>query len=141
MFEDWCRYYGIILVPPLLPGEVPAPASPDVLRAQLALPGAAGPGRPGGTILEAIVAAVARYSRGLEELQQQLGRPVPSKWRHLNPGTVIEAEPMLLEAAADLGLTLESKGELTREPELTDTEEWPVDVPFVEDDAGEGWPE
>jgi hypothetical protein len=43
-FEDWCRCWGIILVPPLPPGEVPAPASPDALRSQLALPGAAGPG-------------------------------------------------------------------------------------------------
>ena len=84
---------------------------------------------------------MARYTRGLEELQQQLGRPVPWKWRQLNPGTVIEAEVVLQEAAAELGLTLEGKGEPTREPELADTEEWPVDVPFVEDDGGEGWPE
>jgi hypothetical protein len=130
-FEDWCRYYGIILVPPLVPGE--APASLDVLRAQLALPGAVGPRDPRSTIPDAIVAAVARWCRGLEQLEQQLGRPVPSKWRQLNPGTVIEAEVMLQEAAADLGIAQPAK----EEPEPEAEERWPVDPPFPED---EGWP-
>ena len=69
---------------------MPTPASPDALRAQLSLPGAMGSARPGSTIPDAIVAAVTRYTRGLEELQQQLGRPVPWKWRckrsHVSPG-------------------------------------------------------